>query len=199
MTAMHKICVFLGSNPGQNPAYLAAAASLGAELAARGIGLVYGGSSVGLMGALARSVLTRGGHVTGVIPESLRAREVAFTDLQDLRVVGSMHQRKALMAELADGFIAMPGGLGTLEEFVEVLTWAQLGMHKKPCALLNTAGIFDGLLSLLDHLVDQGFVAQPHRDMVLVHDQAGPLLDLMRDYTPPTLDKTALSLRLSQS
>ncbi len=196
---MHKICVFLGSNPGHNPVYSVAAETLGAELAERGIGLVYGGSGVGLMGVLARSVLTHGGHVTGVIPESLKAREVAFEGLPDLRVVGSMHQRKALMAELADGFIAMPGGLGTLEEFVEVLTWAQLGMHTKPCALLNTAGIFDGLLNLLDHLVGQGFVAQTHRDMVLVYDQPGPLLDLMRDYTPPTLDKTALALRLNQS
>lgn len=196
---MHKICVFLGSNPGHDPVYLDAAKALGRELAARGLGLVYGGSSVGLMGALARTVLDQGGHVTGVIPASLKAREVAFTDLPDLRVVDSMHQRKALMAELADGFIAMPGGLGTLEEFVEVLTWAQLGMHKKPCALLNTTGIFNGLLDLLDHLVGQGFIAQPHRDMVLVHDCPGPLLDLMRGYIPPTLDKAALSLALNLS
>jgi uncharacterized protein (TIGR00730 family) len=196
---MHKICVFLGSNPGRDPVYLDAAKTLGRELATRGLGLIYGGSSVGLMGVLARTVLDQGGHVTGVIPASLKAREVAFTDLPDLRVVDSMHQRKALMAELADGFIAMPGGLGTLEEFVEVLTWAQLGMHAKPCALLNTAGIFTGLLDLLDHLVGQGFIAQAHRDMVQVHDRPGPLLDLMRTYTPPTLDKTALSLALNQS
>lgn len=196
---MRRVCVFLGSNPGHDPAYRQTATALGAELAARGLGLVYGGSGVGLMGALARSVLNHGGQVTGIIPESLKAREVAFEGLRDLRVVGSMHQRKALMAELADGFIAMPGGLGTLEEFVEVLTWAQLGMHKKPCALLNTAGIFDGLLDLLDHLVGQGFVAQPHRDMVLVHEQPAALLDMMRDYTPPTLDKTAMALRLDQS
>ncbi len=195
---MHKICVFLGSNPGRDPVYLDAAKTLGRELATRGLGLIYGGSSVGLMGVLARTVLDQGGHVTGVIPASLKAREVAFTDLPDLRVVDSMHQRKALMAELADGFIAMPGGLGTLEEFVEVLTWAQLGMHAKPCALLNTAGIFTGLLDLLDHLVGQGFIAQAHRDMVQVHDRPGPLLDLMRTYTPPTLDKTALSLALNQ-
>lgn len=194
---MHKICVFLGSNPGRDPVYLDAAKTLGRELATRGLGLIYGGSSVGLMGVLARTVLDQGGHVTGVIPASLKAREVAFTDLPDLRVVDSMHQRKALMAELADGFIAMPGGLGTLEEFVEVLTWAQLGMHAKPCALLNTAGIFTGLLDLLDHLVGQGFIAQAHRDMVQVHDRPGPLLDLMRAYTPPTLDKTALSLALN--
>ncbi|NCD24902.1 MAG: TIGR00730 family Rossman fold protein [Deltaproteobacteria bacterium] len=196
---MRRVCVFLGSNPGHDPAYRQTATALGAELAARGLGLVYGGSGVGLMGALARSVLDHGGQVTGIIPESLKAREVAFEGLRDLRVVGSMHQRKALMAELADGFIAMPGGLGTLEEFVEVLTWAQLGMHKKPCALLNTAGIFDGLLDLLDYLVGQGFVAQPHRDMILVHEQPAALLDMMRDYTPPTLDKTAMALRLDQS
>lgn len=196
---MNKICVFLGSNPGNNPAYLEVANTLGRELAARNIGLVYGGSSVGLMGALARSALQHGGHVTGIIPESLKAREVAFEGLSEQHVVSSMHQRKALMAELSDGFIALPGGFGTLEEFVEVLTWAQLGMHKKPCALLNAAGIFNGLLSFFDNLVVQGFVAQPHRNMVLVHDDPAQLLDMMAAYQAPTLNKTALSLKLSQS
>lgn len=196
---MQRICVFLGSNPGASPVYLEAAKTLGRNLVDRNIGLVYGGSSVGLMGALAKTVLEHGGHVTGVIPESLKAREIAFDALPDLRVVSSMHQRKALMAELADGFIAMPGGLGTLEEFVEMLTWAQLGLHKKPCALLNTAGIFDALLHLFDHFVQQGFVAGPHRDMVLVQDDPQLLLDMMCDYTPPTLDKTALARRLNQN
>jgi len=136
---------------------------------------------------------------SGIIPESLKAREVAFEGLSEQHVVSSMHQRKALMAELSDGFIALPGGFGTLEEFVEVLTWAQLGMHKKPCALLNAAGIFNGLLSFFDNLVVQGFVAQPHRNMVLVHDDPAQLLDMMAAYQAPTLNKTALSLKLSQS
>lgn len=196
---MQRICVFLGSNPGTNPAYRDAAIGLGNELARRGLGLVYGGSSVGLMGILARTVLDHGGHVTGIIPESLKAREVAMAGLSEQHVVTSMHQRKAMMADLADGFIAMPGGFGTLEEFVEVLTWAQLGMHTKPCALLNTSGIYNGLLTFLDHLVEQGFVAAPHRGMVLVHDTPGMLLNMMENYQAPTLNKTALSLSLSQS
>lgn len=196
---MNRICVFLGSSPGRLPDFSEAAVRLGTELARRQIGLVYGGASVGLMGLLARTVMDAGGHVTGVIPEVLQAREQANHQLSELHIVQTMHQRKALMAELADGFIAMPGGYGTLEEFVEVLTWAQLNMHAKPCALLNTCGIFDGLLTFFDHITDQGFVARPHRDMVVVHDDPVRLIDLMTAYTPPTVDKRSLALSMSQS
>jgi len=166
-----------------------AARELGSTLAQRQIGLVYGGARVGLMGALADAALASGGHVTGVIPESLVAKEIAHEGLSDLRIVASMHQRKALMNDLADGFIALPGGLGTLEEFFEVLTWAQLGLHKKPCGLLNVDGFFDRLLSFLDYSVDEQFVRRENRAMVLVSNTPDALLQQFDQYVPALVEK----------
>jgi uncharacterized protein (TIGR00730 family) len=162
---------------------------MGAALAGAGIGLVYGGGRVGLMGALADAALAAGGEVIGVIPEALVAWEVAHQGLSDLRVVGSMHERKALMADLADAFIAMPGGYGTLEELCEVLTWSQLGLHRKPCGLLNVEGYYDPLLALLDHAVAEGFLRREHRALVLQEQEPGRLLALLRDWDAPALRK----------
>ena len=175
---MKRICVFAGSNLGSHIEYLTAARELGHALVRREVGLVYGGARVGLMGALADAVLDARGHVTGVIPEALVAKEVAHDGLSELRVVGSMHARKAVMVELADGFIALPGGWGTLEEFFEILTWAQLGLHQKPCGLLNVRGFFDGLLSFIDHSIDERFVRRENRSMVIVSSSPGTLLEL---------------------
>jgi len=186
---MKRICVFAGSSAGSQEEYGAAARGLGQALVGRQIGLVYGGARVGLMGALADAVLTAGGHVTGVIPEALVAREVAHAGLSDLRVVASMHERKAMMADLADGFIALPGGWGTLEEFFEVLTWGQLGLHQKPCGLLNVRGYFDGLLAFIDHSISERFVRPENRSMVLVADAPGALLDRFAGYVPQAVEK----------
>ena len=172
-----RICVFTGSRHGQLPEYADAAKTLGRELVARGYGLVYGGGNVGLMTAIADVVLELSGHVTGVIPNSLVSKEVAHLGLSDLRIVDSMHERKALMAELSDGFIAMPGGIGTMEEFFEVLSWAQLGLHEKPCALLNVAGYYDPLIQFLDHAVEQDFIKPKHRALMIVENDPGRLLD----------------------
>ena len=172
-----RLCVFCGSAHGRNPAFTTAAQELGRELARRGIGLVYGGATVGLMGVLADAALGAGGEVIGVIPESLMAREIGHTGLTKLHVVGSMHERKALMAELANGFVALPGGFGTFEEFFEVVTWAQLGLHAKPCSLLNIAGFFDPLLRLLDAAVAEGFIKPTARQSVLVESSVADLLD----------------------
>jgi uncharacterized protein (TIGR00730 family) len=182
---MRNLCVFCGSSPGARPEYLAAAHALGRLLAERGIGVVYGGASVGLMGAVADAALAAGGHVTGVIPRVLEAREIAHPGLSDLRVVASMHERKALMSDLSDGFVALPGGLGTLEELFEVWTWAQLGMHAKPCAVLDVAGYYAPLLAFLDHGVHERFVRAPHRAMLLVDDEPARLLDRLAAYEPP--------------
>jgi hypothetical protein len=176
---VQRICVFCGSSPGGRPEYVAAAQGLARALAGRGLGLVYGGGAVGLMGVLARATLAAGGKVTGVIPR----------DLTDLRVVGSMHERKALMAGLADAFIALPGGLGTLEEFFEVFTWAQLGMHRKPCGLLDVGGYYRRLVDFLDHAVDEQFVRPEHRAMLLVEEDVAALLDRLAAYQPPDVDK----------
>lgn len=186
---MNRVCVFAGSNSGTRAEYFAAAADLGRSLAERGVGLVYGGARVGLMGALADGALAAGGHVTGVMPEALMAKEVAHHGLSDLRVVKSMHERKAMMADLAEGFIALPGGLGTLEELFEVLTWAQLGLHRKPCGLLDIQGYFGGLLAFMDHSVAEGFVKAEHRAMLLVAAGCGELLDAMAAFRPPTVTK----------
>jgi uncharacterized protein (TIGR00730 family) len=186
---MRSLCVFCGSSPGARPGYAATARLLGALLARRAVRLVYGGARVGLMRELADAVLHAGGEVTGVIPESLRAREVAHTDLRDLRIVGSMHERKALMSDLADGFLAIPGGAGTLEEFFEVWTWAQLGIHRKPCGLLNVHGYFDGLLTFLDHAVSERFLRLEHRAMVLVDHDAERLLERFIAYRAPEVEK----------
>jgi uncharacterized protein (TIGR00730 family) len=184
-----RYCVFCGSSPGARPEYRAAARELGGELVRRGIELVYGGGNVGLMGDLADAVLEAGGNVIGVIPDALAAKEVAHLTLPDLRIVGSMHERKALMADLSDGFIALPGGLGTLEEFFEVMTWAQLGVHAKPCALLDVCGYFDPLIALLDRAVAERFLHPEHRDMLLVDSTAAGVLDRLARHRVPELDK----------
>jgi uncharacterized protein (TIGR00730 family) len=186
---MKRVCVFCGSSAGANSQYAALAQRLGGILAQRGLGLVYGGGNVGLMGRLADAVLKAGGHVIGVIPQSLVDLEVAHAGLPDLRVVASMHERKALMADLADGFIALPGGIGTLEEFCEILTWAQLGLHRKPCGLINVAGYFDHLMAFLDHAVGERFFRPEHRSMVLVDADPETLLDRLDTYRPPQLEK----------
>jgi uncharacterized protein (TIGR00730 family) len=187
---MKHICVFCGSNLGAQPEYVEAARHLGQVLAARQITLVYGGARVGTMGEIADSVLAAGGHVIGVIPQAL-ADKVAHPGLSDLRVVPSMHERKALMADLADGFIALPGGLGTFEEFFEVLTWAQLGMHHKPCGLLNVRGYYQPLMDFLDQAVAQRFLKAEHRAMALIDDDPVRLLDQFRTYRPPSINKWA--------
>jgi len=186
---MENICVYCGSNPGKLEDYRRAASVLGAELVRRQIGLVYGGASIGIMGAVANAVLENGGSAIGVIPHSLATREVAHDGLTDLFVVESMHQRKAKMAELSDGFIAMPGGWGTVEEIFEVLTWAQLGFHAKPCGLLNVAGYYDHLSLFLEHAIDQRFVREGYRPMMMIEEQAGALLDRFANYRAPEVKK----------
>jgi uncharacterized protein (TIGR00730 family) len=189
VSQIHRLAVFCGSNPGARPDYVQAARSLGKLLASRGIGVVYGGSNVGLMQALADAVLDELGDIIGVIPRMLVQREVANKALSDLRIVDSMHDRKALMAELADGFVALPGGIGTLEEFFEIWTWAQLGMHDKPCGLLNVAGYFDPLLEFLDRAVAEKFVREVHRKMVIVESDPATLLARFEAYEPPRVVK----------
>ena len=171
------IGVFCGSRAGCHPEYLEAAVKLGQLLGERGIELVYGGASVGLMGALADAVLKHGGYVTGVIPEILKEKDLAHPDLNELCVVSSMHERKAMMERRSQGFIALPGGIGTLEELFETLTWAQLGLHQKPCGLLNTAGYYDGLVSFLKNMDDQGFLRDSFENRLLLRDQPSLLLD----------------------
>lgn len=182
---VHRVCVFCGSSPGSDPAFAAAAVELGHVLAERNVGLVYGGASVGLMGRLADAALAAGGEVIGVIPRALVDLEVAHRGLADLRVVGSMHERKALMAELADAFIALPGGLGTLDELFEILTWAQLGLHHKPIGLLDVGGYFNPLLAFLDGAVRARFVAPEHRAMLLRAADPLTLLDACKTYRAP--------------
>lgn len=194
---MNKICVFCGSSPGSRPEFLEAAEDLGHALLERGHDLVYGGASVGLMGRLAETVMEGGGNVIGVIPSSLADKEVALTRLPDLRVVPSMHHRKAMMADLADGFIALPGGLGTLEEFFEALTWTQLGIHTKPCGLLNVSGYFNKLVDFLDEARDKLFIRPEHRSMIIVEDDPVILLDRFEAYEQPVVDKAEWILSLS--
>ncbi len=186
---VRRVCVFCGSSPGASPRYLAAANGLGVLLAQRGLGLVYGGASVGLMGKLADAVLAEGGEVIGVIPRAMITKEVAHAGLLDLRVVDSMHERKALMADLSDAFIALPGGIGTLEELLEILTWSQLGIHDKPCGVLNVRGYFDGLLALLDHVVAERFMRPEHRAMLLAEPTPEALLDALEGYAAPVQEK----------
>jgi hypothetical protein len=186
---MRRLCIFCGSSPGRNGAYTDAAKRLAQAMAARGIGLVYGGGSVGVMGAVADAMAAAGGEVIGVIPEFLQRREVAHEGVSDLRVVATMHERKALMADLSDGFVALPGGIGTMEEFFEVWTWTQLGAHAKPCALLNVEGYFDKLLGFLDHMVDERFLAPMHRGIVFVEEEPETLLDRIGRFAAPDTDK----------
>ena len=184
-----RLCVFCGSNAGQDPIYLATARALGEALAADGIELVYGGASVGLMGAVADAALAKGGHVIGVMPQALVDREIGHTGLTELRVVGSMHERKSLMAELSDGFVALPGGVGTLEELFEVYTWNQLGLHAKPLGLFNVRGYYDGLARFLDHAVEERFVTKPHRAMLLVTEDLDELIDGLDGWQAPRQPK----------
>src|SRR6266404_5955927 len=183
------ICVFADSSSGAHPQYTQAARELGRELAARNYGLVYGGASVGLMAVVADTVLEAGGNVTGVIPEFLVKKEVAHTRLSDLRVVRSMHERKTLMAELADGFVALPGGFGTIEEFFEILTWGQIGMHQKPCALLDVGGYYERLLEFLDYATSERFLKPVHRSIILVAADARTLLSDFEKYRAPNVPK----------
>jgi uncharacterized protein (TIGR00730 family) len=184
-----RLCVFCGSSPGLNPAFAAATRVLGAELALRGIEVVYGGGNVGLMGVLADAVLASGGRVIGVIPHALVARELAHQGVTALHVVNSMHERKARMAELSDGFIALPGGFGTLEEFCEAVTWTQLGVHAKPCGLLNVDGFYDGLLAFFEHALGEEFLKPTHRQIVVAHSDAAALIERMTDWTAPEVTK----------
>jgi uncharacterized protein (TIGR00730 family) len=186
---VHKLCVFCGSSSGRESVYTGLAVQLAQELAQRNIGIVYGGGRVGLMGALADAALAAGGQVIGVMPQALIDREIAHRGLTELRVVGSMHERKALMAELADGFIALPGGIGTLEELFEVWSWAQLGFHRKPCGLLDVDGFFDPLIQFLDHLVTAGFVRPAHRAMLLLATSPADLLSQFAGYEAPKVGK----------
>lgn len=181
---MNAVCVYCGSSPGEDPAYAAAATAVGRLLAASGRALVYGGGHVGLMGTVADAALAAGGRVIGVIPRSLEEKELAHRGLSELRVVGSMHERKAMMADLADAFLALPGGLGTLEELFETWTWGQLGLHAKPCGLLNVAGFYDPLLALVDHMVAERFVGADHRRLLLVDTDPEKLLATMAALHP---------------
>lgn len=187
--ALQNICVYLGSNTGRTPVYIEQAQALGRELAQRGIGLVYGGSKVGLMGAVADAALAAGGRVTGILPERLKAKELAHEGLTELRVVPTMHERKRMMADLSDGFIALPGGAGTLEEIFEVWTWAQLGFHAKPCGLLNVDGYYDKLAAFLDHAAQERFMRDEHRAMLAVESTPAALLDRFAAYHAPTVSK----------
>jgi uncharacterized protein (TIGR00730 family) len=181
---VRRLCVFCGSSPGARPAYGEAAEELGRVLVAEGIGLVYGGGKVGLMGRLADAVLAEGGEAIGVLPEALMAREIGHPGLEDLRVVGSMHERKALMADLADSFVALPGGLGTVEELFEVYTWAQLGLHRKPCALLDVDGYYEAIATWLSRAVEERFLREDHRAMLLVETDPRALIERLRRFEP---------------
>jgi uncharacterized protein (TIGR00730 family) len=189
LNRLSALCVFCGSNSGADPAYAESARRMGQILAHRGITLVYGGGRVGLMGALADAALEAGGRVIGVIPEALKRREVAHEILTELRVVQTMHERKQLMADLSDGFVAMPGGFGTFEEFCEVLTWSQLGLHAKPCGLLNVKGYYTGLLALFDHALAEQLLHPRNRAMVIAESEPKPLLDAMTRYRAPAVEK----------
>lgn len=186
---MRRICVYCGSNRGESAVYASAAENLAAALVERGLELVYGGSSSGIMGVLADRVLEFGGRVHGVIPEMLVEKEIAHGGLTQLYVVGSMHERKTQMAALSDGFVALPGGFGTLEEIIEILTWAQLRIHDKPCGLLNVAGYFDRLLAYLDHAQAEGFLRAENRRMLLADDDPDGLLRQFEHYAAPGVDK----------
>jgi uncharacterized protein (TIGR00730 family) len=184
-----RLCIFCGSSPGARPEYAEATVELARLLAGRGIGIVYGGASVGLMGLLADTAMEAGGEVVGVIPNALERKEIARHGLTELHVVDSMHERKALMAELSDAFIALPGGSGTLEELFEVFTWSQLGLHRKACALLNVAGYYDGLATFLDHAVAERFLRAEHRAMLLCERTPTGVLDALERFEPPLVDK----------
>ena len=186
---MKSICVFCGSSTGDADAFSDMARVMGAALVDHNYTLIYGGGSVGLMGVIADAALALDGRVIGVIPRMLWEREVGHRGLTDLRIVETMHERKALMAELSDGFIAMPGGIGTFEEFFEVWTWGQLGVHRKPCGILNIAGYFDPMLAMIDTMIRRRFLKPEYREMILVDTDPAALLDRMNAYQPPTVGK----------
>jgi uncharacterized protein (TIGR00730 family) len=186
---MNRICVFCGTNTGSRAEYGAATRELGRILAEQEIELVYGGASVGIMGELADAVHEHGGHVTGIIPQQLMQKEAAHTGIPNLIVVASMHQRKSQMADMSDGFIALPGGIGTLEGFFEILTWGQLGIHAKPSGILNVAGYFDELIRFLDHAVTEGFLTEAHRNAIMMDADPRSLLERMQAYSPPDSEK----------
>jgi uncharacterized protein (TIGR00730 family) len=186
---MKRICVFCGSSQGSRPEYRAAAEEMAAELVRRNIGLVYGGGNVGLMGVIADAVLKAGGEAVGVIPEHIMSREIGHEGLTKLHVVQSMHERKALMADLSDAFIAMPGGFGTLEEFCEVVTWTQLGLHAKPCGILNVLGYYTPLLAMFDHAVEERFLKPENRCLVLARESAAELLRALEEWRPARVEK----------
>jgi len=192
---MKQVCVYCGSGVGERPEYARAARALGEALVDQGLGLVFGGGRIGMMGVLARTVLEHGGKVIGVIPEALQAMELGLNEATELRVVKDMHERKATMAELADGFIALPGGFGTMEELFEILTWAQLALHTKPAGLLNVAGYFDHLIRFVDHATAEGFLDAAHRDLLLVDETAAGLLAQLMTYRRPEMDKVEWILR----
>jgi len=193
-----RICVYCGSGVGGQDGYAQAARDLGRALVGRGVGLVFGGGRIGMMGVLAQTVLAGGGEAIGVIPRDLMDRGLGLTGVTSLRVVETMHARRALMAELADAFLALPGGFGTAEEFFEALTWAQLGLHAKPCGLLNVHGYFDHLLSFVEHAVHEGFINPAHRRLLLVDDSPAALLDQLDSWQPPPVDKAAWARRFIQ-
>jgi len=186
---LRRICVFCGSSFGSRPAYREAAEAVGRLLCRRGIELVYGGTNVGLMGALADACLGGGGRVIGVIPQALVDKELAHGGLTELRVVRSMHERKSLMADLSDAFLALPGGYGTWDELCEALTWTQLGIQRKACALLNVSGYYDAFLEFADRAVSEGFLRDVNRDLLLSDDDPARLLDRLASYSPPVVDK----------
>lgn len=192
---MQTICVYCGSSEGNDPAYVDAAGAFGARLGQRGYDLVYGGASIGIMGAVADAAMSAGARATGVMPESMLEEELAHQELDDLRIVDSMHERKATMADLSDAFVALPGGLGTLEELFETWTWAQLGYHRKPCSVLNIDSYWSPLLEMVDHAVDSGFVDEIYRQMLVVGQKPDDLLDRLEAYTPPTDKFTKLADR----
>ncbi|MBT8364826.1 MAG: TIGR00730 family Rossman fold protein [Deltaproteobacteria bacterium] len=186
---MQSICIFCGSSTGKNSSYTSVAVECGKLLAERKLTLVYGGGNIGLMGEIAHSVINHGGKAIGVIPQFLVEKELVYKDLTEIRVVDTMHERKAMMAELADAFIAMPGGFGTLEETVEVLTWAQLGLHRKPIGLMNIDGYYDYLNNFFDHMVTEGFLMREYKDMLLIREDPAAMLVSLTTFEPPDVDK----------
>ncbi len=193
---LRRVCVYCGSGVGGHDGYAEAARALGRALVERGLGLVFGGGRIGMMGVLAETVMQGGGEAIGVIPKDLMDKGLGLATVTSLRVVETMHARKAMMADLADGFVAMPGGFGTVEEFFEVLTWAQLGLHTKPCGLLNVKSYFDPLIRFIDHAVEQEFIDVAHRALLLVDGSPEGLLDKLATWKPPAVDKAAWATRL---
>ncbi len=189
MAQVRSLCIFCGSNSGSNPIYKKAAVELGELFAAERINLIYGGSSVGLMGIIADACLKKGGRVIGVIPKALELKEVSHRGLTELHVVDSMHERKHQMFEMSDGFVTIPGGLGTFDELTEMLTWGQLGLHQKPSAILNVNGFYDSFIEQLNRCVTEGFIRKEHRDMLLIENDMHSLLAKFRSYSPPTIEK----------